>query len=548
MPQTWTLQTFLVLCLLVIVILSGLPFVPTLMRQGRDSGIFAYVGKTILDGGVPYVDAWDNKTPMVYYINALAFSLFGINLWALWLIQMVYVFLTSIIFFYLVRRVFQNRFIAFISTLIFLFQARSPILIAEGNFTETYALLPQVICLLLGYSFLHKPSNYLAYFMGLAASVAFLTKQNTISVAVMFIPAILLTSNTLQHSPRKLRWVAAMMGGAAAGLGAAAIYLGIHSALPEALYATFIAPSTFHTWVSGGPVSVWHTIETTLKSKPVWITMGPLAPFAIYGGIIVARAGLLRDRASGPQAANITFGLWIVLTYLLDMVMANLSNRGSTFGYAHYFLTPMPAYVLLVTFGAYRVFNKISEPPLRSRLKMGILFYITIAVFWWFVPTSLIMLTLSEGELLGPVMVHPLANYVTRHTKPNDFVLVWGASSMINFQTSRRSPTRFYYAYPLIVPSEESEENIDEFIDDLNTNRPALIVDTTMHDGDRVPPLDAQARLKWWARGGRRDVENLNRVFNWVGQYCHVVYNLKEYRIYRCEYSSQTVAGPDRPY
>ena len=44
---------------------------------GRDQGIFAYIGQTILHGGVPYRDAWDHKTPGLYGVYALAFALFG---------------------------------------------------------------------------------------------------------------------------------------------------------------------------------------------------------------------------------------------------------------------------------------------------------------------------------------------------------------------------------------------------------------------------------------------------------------------------------------
>jgi hypothetical protein len=39
---------------------------------GRDQGIFAVVGQTIRDGGVPYRDAWDFKPPGIYFLYALA--------------------------------------------------------------------------------------------------------------------------------------------------------------------------------------------------------------------------------------------------------------------------------------------------------------------------------------------------------------------------------------------------------------------------------------------------------------------------------------------
>lgn len=44
---------------------------------GRDQGIYAMVARTILDGGMPYRDAWDFKPPGIFLIYALARGLFG---------------------------------------------------------------------------------------------------------------------------------------------------------------------------------------------------------------------------------------------------------------------------------------------------------------------------------------------------------------------------------------------------------------------------------------------------------------------------------------
>src|SRR4030043_1552565 len=43
----------------------------------RDEGAYAYVSDTIDRGGLPYVDAFDHKPPIIYYIYNLSFKLFG---------------------------------------------------------------------------------------------------------------------------------------------------------------------------------------------------------------------------------------------------------------------------------------------------------------------------------------------------------------------------------------------------------------------------------------------------------------------------------------
>ena len=49
----------------------------------RDHGIFAWVADQILAGGVPYLDAWDQKGPATHYTYALVQLVFGRGLWGL---------------------------------------------------------------------------------------------------------------------------------------------------------------------------------------------------------------------------------------------------------------------------------------------------------------------------------------------------------------------------------------------------------------------------------------------------------------------------------
>jgi hypothetical protein len=61
-----TTRLFLALaCALIIVRLPAL-----VQPMGADQGLYAYVGERILDGGLPYTDAWDQKPPAVHFTYA----------------------------------------------------------------------------------------------------------------------------------------------------------------------------------------------------------------------------------------------------------------------------------------------------------------------------------------------------------------------------------------------------------------------------------------------------------------------------------------------
>ena len=57
---------------------------------GHDQGIFAWIGEVILNGGVPYRDAWEVKGPLAHYVYALAQLLFGRTMWGIRLLDLCF--------------------------------------------------------------------------------------------------------------------------------------------------------------------------------------------------------------------------------------------------------------------------------------------------------------------------------------------------------------------------------------------------------------------------------------------------------------------------
>src|SRR5512138_2022672 len=60
----------------------------------RDSGVFLYVAWRLLSGDIPYRDVWDHKPPLIYFVDALGLGLTPNNLWGVWFLQIVFIFLT----------------------------------------------------------------------------------------------------------------------------------------------------------------------------------------------------------------------------------------------------------------------------------------------------------------------------------------------------------------------------------------------------------------------------------------------------------------------
>ena len=517
LPTYWAL-----LLIIIVVMLNMTTVLPTISSQGRDSGIFAYTGQVIADdGGLPYRDAWDNKPPGVYYIDALAFKLMGANLWALFAIETAFVMVASFLFWLMLRSMFQHEWLALAGALMFVLLVRHGALVRDSNRTEVYAVLPQVMCLALGYQFLRRPGVRWGLLLGLAASMAFLIRQTTVGVALAFIPAILITQHSALNNPRRWHWLASMIAGGLAGLGITAVYFMAHGAFDDLFRSAFVMPSQFHEWVGQAEDQHLPFFISVLTSAYFTQIFLPLLPFFVYLGWGVYRRWENYDR---------TLATWVLLMFVVDLFTIDLTGRS----YEHYYITLMPSLALVMALGLHRLVIHTDATRLRQ-LAIAYLVLNMVLV----VGSTIREYDQQQGTLFGPELKHRMAVYLQENTAPDDKVLVWGATSSINFQSRRDSPTQHHYAYALLVPGMTTEDDIQEFIDDLARERPVIILDRSIGAGNRVPPLGLEDRERWWATGGRTDIMDLQPVFDFVAAHCVPDSDQIEpgrSRIYRCTY------------
>ena len=87
-----------------------------------DKEIFQYTGRAILHGAVPYLDFFDHKPPLIFFLNAIG-QIFGS--WGLWVIDTALVLFTSIVWFRCCQKRLAN---AWILPLLFNLLIRLPLL------------------------------------------------------------------------------------------------------------------------------------------------------------------------------------------------------------------------------------------------------------------------------------------------------------------------------------------------------------------------------------------------------------------------------------
>ncbi len=515
-------------------LLASLRIAPSIDNQGRDNAIYATIGQVILEGGVPYRDAWDNKTPGAYYLDALFLGVFGVSQWALWIGELLTIFVAALVMSRLLRHMTRRRLVAAVGSAVFVLLARHPGFASGGNFTESYALLPQVLCLALGYAFLVRPGLRNGFAVGLAASLVFLVKQTSVGVVFAFLPALLLSGHPVIRAPRRAAWLAAIVAGGLTGIGVVAAYLALHGVLGLALDAALVHPIAYHTWASEESSSLWRAVLGTLTQSQVIPALGPLLPL---WAVAVADVARRRHAASPPnsrESAAAALTVWALVTLLIDLVLVNITGRE----YRHYYITLAASASLLAAAGVAVIVRTGTLWP-GSRRRGAV--WVAGAVVYALAVSAAQPAVVTLGELSragwdvrGPARETWLSRYVIQHTEPDDQVLVWGARAQVNFQSGRMSPTRYHYSYPLIIEGYTSEERVRDMVDELKASPPALIVDTALIDGPWVPPLDPSVRALWRDANGRPAIAALEPFFAYVNDACHVQDILGQVMVYRC--------------
>jgi hypothetical protein len=83
-----------------------------------------------------------------------------------------------------------------------------------------------------------------------------------------------------------------------------------------------------------------------------------------------------------------------------------------------------------------------------------------------------------EAGIIQNTSDHSTIQFILENTTKEDFVLMFGAESAINFMTQRKSPTRYVYQYPLYMQGYDDPRKDQEFLSDLAKNPPKLIIIT----------------------------------------------------------------------
>jgi 4-amino-4-deoxy-L-arabinose transferase-like glycosyltransferase len=505
-----------------------------------DSGFYAYIGKAILHGQIPYRDVWDDKPPLGYYLNALALLFFGQTAWGVWWSSVAWITGCMVLLFLVIKKLLGG-IPAGISCAIFLVALMNPEIFQGGNLMEVYSLAPQIGVIGITFLFFNKHRKpWFSMLVGVLTACAFLIKQPTIILGCSSI--LIMTIGLL--SERKIHEafisVLGFLLGISGLMAAVSVYWLWIGAFNKLLDGAFLQGLSF---IGGSESHVRETFFYTLVKvipnlyigrlyiiamltagfflveklyqfwlKPVlrthlslleWCGLilcaliplvgKQLLPNSYYGKfwlISIFLFGLyflvkfyrLRPMPVFQQVFSPIEWTWLIAVVSLPLEVLMVSLGGRYLG--HYFITMLPSVIITIAYPTYRVVS-YTRGSLKSKEAL-----LRNAVYWIMMVSSLLLGTIllvqdlpsavNRKDFTGIFKNQPLLNnleqYIIGTTKPEDEVLVWHIHLGINFVTDRKAPSRFLFPVNLFIPPSEKNTKLEEYINDLEGHPPELIL------------------------------------------------------------------------
>ena len=470
-------------------LILNLQWNPVFQYLVSDSGVYAYMGSAIARGQVPYRDVMQGQPPVGFYLDALAIIIFGQTPWAIWWINVIWIILSTALFFIILKRMFSLA-ASMLASLIFTVAVMLPNLFMGGNLMEVFGLLPQVLIIGATFSFFSTKQNRWIAIIGFLAGISFMTKQTTIALGIASFISILVFTFLWREWNSLWKRLVFYGVGVAIPIGVTTLFFSLASAFNQYLSGVFLYSLGY---VGVGAPFLWSIKNTFLNafpklfiSKLYYIAAATVLVYLLenyqrFLKLFFPHRGENSRAIEVFPAVEVTM-LAVFLTLPIELVFTSLGGRNL----GHYFISLIPATVTAVGYIFWKMFLFIRDSQINfktSRTWSGLVSILLslFSLYWLVIALSGEIPTKTHLASISSIFsqkyeMSDLQKFILANTEPVDPVLVWHIHLDNNFITDRRPPQRVIFPGELFLSNGEEQTLLAEFIDQLETNPPKLII------------------------------------------------------------------------
>ncbi|MDI1234972.1 MAG: hypothetical protein PSX81_11860 [bacterium] len=440
-----------------------------------DSGCFMYIGQNWLNGLVPYSDMWDHKGPMLYILNLLGLLIDGRN-------GVVYLqfFLSAMAFYlsFIVFRIYVQALIALAYSAIGFFYLL--FLHQTGNQTEQWALFFQAFSLFVFVNIYSKPEakSYASWLlMGVLMACVLLIRPNQIAIWVVIVifELVITWFNKKPFSQLFLRGLF-MLFGLIIPIFVVVIYFAKNNALNQMIECFF---KFNFIYAGGNHTSILDNIKFSLVTLPfLWVMIV----------CIVFNYGLFIYKRNEIKKVDWALLLFTSTWLALEVFLSSLAGAYFLHYYIQWILPIMASMI---------VFMRSLKYLNLSPSKYFYTIYIFTGMLFLFIGAKTVIR--HRWQMYGRYLClhnersfYKTAEFINQNTTSKDYLLEWGIVDGLNFETRLKSPSKYFYQYPLDTKGYTNDSIVHTFINDVKSKEPKFIIDASKFE--RLPYLNQHAR------------------------------------------------------
>ncbi len=430
-----------------------------------DSSVFKYIGLSMTKGYVPYLELFDHKGLLLYFINYIGVIISPTI--GVWIIEFIFMFI-SVLFTYKLARKFTSKPISLLITGIAFSQIYN--YFQGGNLSEEYALPFQIISLYILFDFFLNPEKYSSkiqketsnlfrinfklfnipvFICGICFACVIFLRANMISVWIVFGIMVLIYCIANKKYLELLKFALSFLLGALVVTIPILIYL-----LKNGAWESFINDYILFNIKYSSNAKKMDKIDTLVTFFNTAVTR--------FAFIIMAVKVYMQIKNKEKCYFNLGYLAYMFVTLLL------ISMSGYNFG--HYGMTMIPALIYPYCI-MYQFLEKeyIKNIGINLMVTAYLLYSIIIPVGLQFSVDCLRDISNRPTTAYSDELI----DYVIENTKEDELISVFGNNNNFYYITNRQSASKYSYQTPI---AEDNKEIVNEYFNDLRENKPKLII------------------------------------------------------------------------
>ena len=420
--------------------------------MNRDEGTYGYLGSLAIKGLVPYVDFYEMKPPVLYYLYGLGGTLFGFSDFGLRFFGLL-LNLASAVLIYLILLRYIDKVYALVASALFAMlsinlYALGFTMVAE-HIVNTFVLLSFYLLIR---SYDHK-GLLLMILAGASFAMAILTKQTAILLSPLFLLHLVMQRKDKSWIRQGLTFACGALVPALLVL----VYLWANSALDDAFYWLLTYPANYSAAVTSeeGSNFFYYFIKNITLFQ---VTLFSIAVLALVMNAIFARHKL-----------NVLLLVYFLLTALILI-------PGFRFYGQYWLLLFVP--LAMMTGTALHQLSRRNRP-----LGIGVAFAVLLCIsgeavihraYYFQAKTTP---DIAKLYLNNPFeAIRKLSTYAASLMQGDETIMMCGSEPQVYLYAGQTAPTKHVFMSMLTKHTEKTDAFVEEALHDLQDKKPDYVL------------------------------------------------------------------------